>query len=188
MDEYPLLKNMMLLTSGIEACIEKKAIIPALILIYSAVDTTGWLDGTEVLSSRKDFIRWVDNYLLKAKPLKCTAIDLYAARCGLLHTFTPDSQLSSSGKARVICYAWGKAKVEEMQRAIDLKCKSNELVAVHVNELYQAWLSGLALWGEDLDKDSNRSAKVLEKAKKFFSELGVEAMSEILSVIDSNKP
>jgi len=187
MDEYPLLNNMMLLTSGIEACIKKKATIPALVLIYSAIDTTGWLDSTEMFSSRNDFIRWVDNYLLKAKPLKCTAIDLYAARCGLLHTFTPDSQLSSSGKARVICYAWGKGKVEDMQRAIDLQCKSNELVAVHVNELYQAWLSGLALWGEDLDKDSNRTAKVLGKAKKFFSNLGMETMSEMLTVIDNTK-
>ena len=178
----------MLLTSGIEACIEKKAMIPALILIYSAVDTTGWLDSTEVFSSRNDFIRWVNNYLLRAKPLKCTAIDLYAARCGLLHTFTPDSQLSSSGKARVICYAWGKAKVEDMQRAIDLKCKSNELVAVHVNELYQAWVSGLVLWGEDLDKDTNRSTKVLVKAKKFFADIGSDTMAKILTAADNNKP
>jgi hypothetical protein len=187
MDEYPLLKNMMLLTSGIKACMEKKAIIPTLVLIYSAIDTTGWLDSTDVFSTRNDFIRWVDSYLLKTKPLKCTPMDLYAARCGLLHTFTPDSQLSSSGKARAIYYAWGKAKVEDIQRAIDLQNKSNELVAVHVNELYEAWLSGLALWGEDLDKDSNKSAKVIEKAKKFFTDLSMETMSEILSAIDSNR-
>jgi len=41
MDEFPLFKNMMLLASGIDACIEKKAITPALVLIYSAIDTTG---------------------------------------------------------------------------------------------------------------------------------------------------
>jgi glycogen debranching enzyme len=188
MDEYPLLTNMMLLTSGIKACMEKQAVIPALVLIYSAVDTTCWLDSTEAFSTRNDFIRWVENYLLKVKPMKCTAIDLYAARCGLLHTSTPDSQLSSSGKARVINYAWGKAKVEDVQRLIDLKNRSNESVAVHVNELYQAWLSGLALWGQDLDKDSDRSDRVLAKAKKFFAELGVGTMSEILSATDSNKP
>jgi hypothetical protein len=188
MDQYPLFKNMMLLTSGIEACTEKKAMIPALVLIYSAIDTTGWLDSAETFSTRNDFIRWVDNYLLKAKPLNCTAIDLYAARCGLLHTFTPDSLLSSTGKARLICYAWGEAKVEDIQRTIDLTGKSNEFVAVHLNELYQAWLSGLALWGEDLDKDSNRSASVLSKAKKFFSDLGIETMSEMLAATDRNKP
>jgi hypothetical protein len=188
MEEYPLYKNMMLLKSGIDACIEKKAITSALVLIYSAIDTTGWLDSTETFSTRPGFIRWVDNYLLIAKPLKCTAIDLYAARCGLLHTFTPDSQLSSSGRARVICYAFGEAKADDVQRTIDFKNRANDLVAVHVNELYQAWLSGLALWGEDLDKDSDRSAKVRAKAAKFFAELGVETMSEILSAIDSKQP
>jgi len=188
MDEYPLLKNMMLLTSGIEACMEKKAMIPALVLIYSAIDTTGWLDSTETFSTRNDFIRWVDNYLLKARPLKCTAIDLYAARCGLLHTSTPDSLLSSTGKARLICYAWGEAEVKDMQRVIDLTNKSNEFVAVHANELYQAWLSGLVFWGEDLDKDSNRSARVFSKARKFFSDLGVQTVSDILAATDRNKP
>jgi hypothetical protein len=188
MAELPLFKNMMLLKSGIEACIEKKAITPALVLIYSAIDTTGWLDSREAFTTRNDFISWVDNYLLKANPLKCTALDLYAARCGLLHTFTPDSQLSSLGRARVICYAWGEAKADVMQQAIDIKNKANDLVAVQVNDLYQAWLSGLALWGEELEKDPVRKTRVLAKAGKFFAEMGVNTMSEILSVIDGKKP
>ena len=188
MDEFPLFKNMMLLASGIDACIEKKVITPALVLIYSAIDTTGWLDSTETFATRNDFISWVDKYLLKARQLRCTSLDLYAARCGLLHTFTPDSQLSSSGKARVICYAWGTAKAEDMQRTIDLKNKSNELVAVHLDELYQAWKSGIVLFGEDIDKDPDRSTRILTKARKFFAELGVETMSEILSAIDTKRP
>lgn len=187
MEEYPLLKNMTLLRSGIDACIEKKASVPALILIYSAIDTTGWLDSTEAFSTRAGFIRWVDNYLLKAKPLKCTAIDLYAARCGLLHTFTPDSQLSTLGKARVISYAWGKAKADDMQQIMDYKNKSNHLVVIHVDELYRAWLSGLLLWGKDLDRDSDRSARVLTKAAKFFTDVGVETTLEILSGIEGFK-
>jgi hypothetical protein len=84
-----------------------------------------------------------------------------------------DSDLSLSGKARVINYAWGKAKVEDVQRLIDRKNMSNQSVAVHVSELYQGWLSGLVLWGQDLDKDSNRSDRVRAKAEKFFAELRV---------------
>ncbi len=188
MDEFPLFKNMMLHASGIDACMEKKAITPALVLIYSAIDTTGWLDSTEAFTTRNDFMTWVDKYLLKSKPLRCTALDLYAARCGLLHTFSPDSQLSSAGKARVICYAWGTAKTEDLQRSIDLKNKVNELVAVHIDELYQAWKSGLVLFGEELDKDPGRKTRVLTKAGKFFAEMGIDTMSEILSVISGKKP
>ena len=188
MDEYPLYKNLMSLASGIDACIEKKAITSALVLIYSSIDTTWWLDSTETFATRNDFMRWVDDYLLKAKPLKCTSLDLYAARCGLVHTFTPDSQLSTLGKARVICYAWGTARVEDMQHTIDIKNKSDELVAVHVDELYQAWQSGLILFAQDLEKDLNRKMRVLTKARKFFSELGTDTMSEILFAIDRREP
>jgi|SRR5664280_259315 len=188
MNELPLYKNMMLLASGIEACIEKKAIAPALTLIYSAIDTTGWLDSTEAFATRSSFINWVDTYLLKAKPLRCTSLDLYAARCGLLHTFTPNSQLNSSGKARIVCYAWGSAKTEDIQCTIDLSNKTNEMVAVHIGELYEAWQSGVVRFVDDLEKDTDRKARVLAKAGKFFAELGIDIMSEILSVIDSKKP
>jgi hypothetical protein len=184
MGEYPLLENIMLLKSGIDACIEKKAFAPALILIYSAIDTTGWLDSKAEFSTRDDFIEWVDKYLLKAKPLKCTAIDLYAARCGVLHTFTSCSRLSSVGKANIIFYAWGKANAEDMQRIMDYKNKSsNHPIVIHVDELYQAWLLGLGLWGKDLDCDSDKSTRVIAKAAKFFGDISVGTVSNILSII-----
>ena len=36
-----------------------------------------------------------------------SGLDLYAARCGVLHTYTMDSRLSTEGKAKRILYAWG---------------------------------------------------------------------------------
>ena len=184
MSELPLYKNMMLLASGIDACIEKKLNTPALILIYSTIDTTGWLDSSKTFATNDSFMNWVDNYLLKAKPLQCTSLDLYAARCGLLHTFTPDSQLSSSGRARRIYYAWGTGSVQDLQRTIDLTNKSQEYVAVHVNDLYEAWQLGLIQFSEELEKDPDRKARVYKKANKFFADFGLEAMSEILTVIN----
>jgi hypothetical protein len=89
MSDLALYRNIMLLGSGIDACIEKKLSGPALILIYSGIDTVGWLDSSEDYATRTSFMKWVDAYLLQAKPLQCTALELYAARCGLLHTFTP---------------------------------------------------------------------------------------------------
>lgn len=75
----PLHKNILLLASGIETCVEKKVNTAALILIYSAIDTVGWLDCAEEFATRTSFIKWVDKYLLSAKPLACTSLDLYAA-------------------------------------------------------------------------------------------------------------
>lgn len=187
MSELNLYKNIMLLGSGIDVCIEKKLASPALILIYTGIDTVGWLDSNDEYSTRASFVNWVDAYLLKAKPLLCTSLDLYAARCGLLHTFTPDSKLSSTGKARRICYSWGTASAQDMQRTIGLTCDTNKFVAVHVNELYEAWRLGVGQFVADLDKNHNRKYPVYKKADKFFSELSSGVIRDFLATFGASQ-
>jgi hypothetical protein len=166
----------MLLAAGVEACIEKKLTAPSLILIYSGIDTAGWLDSEEPYATRSSFMDWVDGYLLPSRPLDCTAVDLYAARCGLLHTMTPDSQLSARGRARRVCYAWGDARAEDIRRTIDVTNKASEYVAVHVEELYEGWRLGLLAFTQEIESDAARQSKVYAKAKQFFSEPPVELL------------
>jgi hypothetical protein len=185
MSEEKLRKNLMSLMTGIDACLERKLKGPALTLIYSTIDTAGWLDTEQAFTSRQGFINWTEKYLLPAKPLLCDAIDLYAARCGLLHTFTPDSQLSVHGKARRLCYAWGTAKVQDVQRLIDLTNGTQIYAAVHVDELYEALKLGLLAFIDDIENDPPRSSRVMAKAKKFFSELDVASVEELITAIDN---
>src|SRR6266436_3571681 len=103
MSEQKLHENLMSLSKGVDSCLDNKLIGPALILIYSAIDTSGWLNSNEQFATRKSFIDWTSRYLLSTNRLSCSAVELYAARCGLLHTFTPNSKLSSDKKARRIC-------------------------------------------------------------------------------------
>jgi hypothetical protein len=187
MSEFKLYKNLLLIGSGIDACIKQNLIGSALILIYSAIDTVGWLDSNEEFATKPSFMNWVDAYLLKMKPLQCTSMELYAARCGLLHTFTPDSQLSSKGKARRICYAWGTGSVQDLQRTIELADKTSEYVAVHVNDLYQTWRLGVLQFTEILDKDPNRKPRVYNKARKFFSEIGIDTISDVVTKFEKGK-
>ena len=184
MSEPLLYKSIMLLGSGIDACIEKKLIGPALILIYSGIDTVGWLDSSEDYATKTSFMKWVDAYLLKVKPLQCTSVELYAARCGLLHTFTPDYKLSSVGKERKIYYAWGSANVQDLRRAIDLTNKIGEYVAVHINDLYEAWRQGVLQFAEEIEKDPDRKSRVYKKASKFFVDLGSDTMCDVLTKLD----
>jgi hypothetical protein len=186
MSELVLYKNIMLLGKGIDTCIEKKLIGPALILLYSGIDTAGWLDSSEEYATRTSFINWVDVYLLKAKPLQCTSIDLYAERCGLLHTFTPDSKLSSSGNARRIYYAWGTANVQDLQWSIDIAKKSRKYVAVHIDDLYEAWRLGILQFAEELERDPIRKSRVSSKASKFFSEMGMKDLTNVLTKLDKD--
>jgi len=187
MSESKFYKNMMLLGRGIDACIEKKLHGPALILIYSAIDIIGWLDSGEQYASPTSFVNWVDAYLLKAKPIQCTALELYAARCGLLHTFTPDSKLSSKEPVRRIAYGWGDASIQKLQRTIDLTNKSGEYVAVDINDLYKGWRLGVLHLAEELEKNPDKRSRVYTKARKFFSELSMDYVNRVLARLEKDK-
>src|SRR5437016_7477104 len=157
MSEQKLCENLLSLSKGVDACLDNKLIGPALILIYFAIDTAGWLDSNDQFATRDSFISWTNRYLLSTNALYCTAIDLYASRCGLLHTFTPNSKLSSDKKARRICYAWGNSPGEDLQRTIDLAKTGNEYVAVKVEKLFAAWRDGVLAFTEELDADIART-------------------------------
>jgi hypothetical protein len=184
MSEQRLYENLMSLSKGVDVCLDNKLIGPALILIYSAIDTAGWLDSTNQSATRNSFIDWTNRYLLSTGTLSCTALDLYAARCGLLHTFTPNSKLSSDKKARRICYAWGKSRGEDLQRTIDLAKTGNEYVAVKVEKLFAAWRDGVLTFTDELDSDASRKSAVMAKANNFFSALGSESVTELLNAVD----
>jgi len=177
MSEIALYENIMSIGNGIRLCIEQKQIRAALILIYSGIDTTGWLDSKDGYATRSSFIHWVDSYLFKAKPLPCTSLDLYAARCGLLHTYTPYSNLTAIGKARIICCAWGAATVQDLQNKIKLTNNSGKYAVVHIEELYEAWHGGVQLFVKELEKDLDKKASVQHKASKFFAGMTVEDIS-----------
>jgi len=182
--EQTLYTKLMLLGSGIDTCLEKELTAPALILLYSGIDTAGWLDSPDRDATRDSFLKWVENYLLKAKPFACTALELYAARCGLLHTMTPDSRLSFEGKARRICYAWGTARMEDLQQGIDLTSSSGKYVPVHVNELLEAWRLGVLRFSNELEADPARRARVYAKAGQFFADLGIDLLRSALDILD----
>lgn len=184
MSEQKLYENLMSLSKGVDACLDNKLIGPALILIYSAIDTAAWLDSNDEFATRKSFIGWTNRYLLSTSALSCSAVDLYAARCGLLHTFTPNSKLNSDKKARRICYAWGKSRGEDLQRTIDLAKTGGEYVAVKVEELFVAWRDGVLTFTDELESDTERNIRVVAKAKNFFSALGTESITELLAAVD----
>src|SRR5256885_1307348 len=90
--------------------IERGYAMPGLILLYSLVDTMAWLSLPEGVEDVKgtDFIGWVRTYGLEQRVAPCTADELYGARCGLLHSFSPDSRRSRRGGIRPIYYRCGR--------------------------------------------------------------------------------
>ena len=109
----------------------------ALILIYCTIDILAWLTRptSQPDVQRKDFISWVEKYILPNTSLTCNAIDLYAARCALVHSYISESKLSREGKAKQIFYVWGNADEEHLQKLIDAEGSYNA-VSIHIDKLY----------------------------------------------------
>ncbi len=79
-----------------------KLLMPCLVyLVYSGIDVCG-VPRTVVERKRRvgdRFEKWVDRYMVKGNSLPCTARELYAGRCAVVHSYTLlDSNLSKAGK------------------------------------------------------------------------------------------
>jgi hypothetical protein len=127
---------------GAKLLIEKDLGVPALVLIYSMIDSMAWMarpqDHPDVTGA--DFIAWVDQYMLPSLRIKCTAGELYAARCAVLHSLSTESRHVREGKARAIYYSWGPADSTKLERFIERKRKN--AVALHLDDLIVALTEG----------------------------------------------
>ena len=95
---------------------------PGLVLAYSAIDTLAWLNIRDRTTGTSpiEFRRFADTYLLPSGLFgTATSVDLYRARCGLLHTRTPESDKSRAGAAKLILYAYGKKTIAQLQSLLD---------------------------------------------------------------------
>jgi hypothetical protein len=94
--------------TGIDLCLRQECLVSGVALIFSGIDSlaalTRPIDATN--TSRSVFIEWVEQFLLPESGLACSAIDFYAARCGVLHTHSADSDLQRQGSARPLIYEW----------------------------------------------------------------------------------
>jgi len=137
-----LRQNIGQLLASISFLLDGKFIGPALVVIYSTIDVLAWLDRpvSKADSDRSDFVQWVDRYLLPGHDFNVDAIDLYAARCSILHSYTSISSLSRNRQAREICYAWGTASKGDLQATIDPS--DRDAVAIQLDDLLDALEQG----------------------------------------------
>lgn len=156
---------------GARKCIQARLTVPGLILIYVAIDILAWTCADKDESNSKDFKNWVNRYMLPGSRLHCTADDLWAARCGLVHTYGVESRDVVKGKATPLVYAWGTASTQALQFAIDASGKKAK--AVHVNDLLEAFTHALARFADDLEKQPELMQRVLRRSDKFLTSIRV---------------
>jgi hypothetical protein len=178
MSTLSFMRNYMQVIQGTQLCIDQKLLMPALILIYTLIDTLAWAASSDKKAPvRRRFEAWVTEWV--GTRLPCSATELYAARCGILHTLTSKADLTTFGNVREVAYAWGTAKSEDLQATIDHMGKT-KVVAVHVNELFQAVREAMADILEKGESDASLGACLNEAASFHLVNKGPELVAQYL--------
>jgi hypothetical protein len=155
------------LVAGMRACLAGQYIASTLVSAYSLMDILTWLDlpsGHDEVTG-KDFAEWADKYVVPAGSLECTGTDLYAARCGVLHSLTPDSRMSRRGEATRIVYSWGSKKPYPRHK---LEQHGIRYVMLHVDTLCAAIEQGAAAFWKEIESDPERLAVINRRAVRLF--------------------
>jgi hypothetical protein len=145
--------------------------MPALVLIYSGIDVLAALNRplSNVDVTRGDFVDWCDQYLVMAGFQQCKPIELYAARCAIIHTYSSESSLSRKGAARAIVYAWGNHPPKPLQDVID-SVGIETIVVIHIDNLAQALRLSANLFLDEVRSNPNLLDKVAVRGQAFFDE------------------
>lgn len=151
---------------GIEVTLENCCYGSAVKLIYSGIDTMAYLNtpAGQLDVERKDFISWVERYIKFPCKEQLTGLDLYGARCAMLHTYSARSKLSREGKCRMVCY---------MDKGIpEIRCKPgiDDLVIVSVSALADAFFKGIDEFLVVLFANKEKAAVAEERLKELMQE------------------
>jgi hypothetical protein len=78
----------------------------ALVLVYATIERMAWLHRApgHPEAMRSDFMAWVEVDLLPGSGLTCSALELYAARCEILHGGPP--RMVREGVAARLAHTW----------------------------------------------------------------------------------
>jgi hypothetical protein len=174
------------LFAAIIHCYRHELLMPCLVLLYSGIDVAASLEPSSGKGVGERFEKWVDRYMLKGNSLPCTATELYAARCAVVHTYTPDSNLSKAGKARVIAYAYGKADVKKLDKATVLTGRQAGQVNVHMKDLIEAFHSGYETYLKEALTDTERRQEVMRHANIWTASMGPDKIDAFLAMTSAN--
>jgi hypothetical protein len=148
---------------GMKLCLENRLVLPAVTLLYSGMDIFGFLDSNKQYATQKTFVDWAEKFMdsfLKKKGIK--GIDLYSARCGLLHTGQAPSKLVDSGEARELWYRF------EGESHINIATNTPQpAVLIDVEEFVDAFNSGVEQFIAHAEADPSLMIQAIAK-ERFF--------------------
>jgi hypothetical protein len=144
---------------GIEACIKSECLVSAIALIYASIDSLSALTRpiNQEDTTAKEFKDWVNKYLLPQGILTCTAEELYGARCGVLHTQSPDSRIQrqGSGVVKRLIYCWQSGPPADAQKSLP-----QDATTVIVEDLFEGFKIAVERFLAAIEADPGLSNRV----------------------------
>lgn len=157
---------------SIEKCIEERRHMPTKILLYSLMDSIAWACSNKAeRSTRRNFESWVERWMMPrfaSIAPRIQPVDLYAARCAVLHTMTPYSELSRSGMAKKVAYAWGNGKVGVLEAVLD-GLNASDVVALHYDDLLDVLRNAIADCLAEADRDADLHRVLQAAAEQHYA-------------------
>ena len=182
MDMSDITTNLHSFEKSASLLFDQRFILPGLALLYTGIDIVASLERLGHEGTKVSFIRWCNSYLVQRSSLSCTSTDLYSARCGILHAYTAESDLSRAGKAKKVYYAWGTATARSLEEFATY-AKKTDAVYVHVDDLRDAFRNGVDEWAVDVEKYPTRREKVVKKSSQWFTNLPKQVLEDALTAI-----
>jgi len=151
---------------------ERHRAIPTLVLLFTAIDSLGALETGR--ATRQGFLSWVDEFLLGDAPAEWTALDLYAARCSILHTYTADSDLSEAGRAKRFMYAWGNAEIARLK--IAAASVPGEWAYLHIDDIVARFHRAVTRVLDLMEVGDERSRRLLAGASRWYDAISTATL------------
>jgi hypothetical protein len=163
-------------TISIKILLDAKHTVPALVLLYSAIDCFGSLvrPETEANTNSGHFKKWAEDYMIGPSRLLISSEDLWGARCGALHSNSPSSGESRQGRARQLAYYRDPSPNAETQRALEPMLnfvRTRGQVPVSVYVLYAALEDGVRRFLADIEHDPELEKRAAHHCSKLFGVL-----------------
>lgn len=186
MTQQNFYENYTQLLQAIWFCEKHHLLTPALVMIYTAIDSVSWLDAGNSKESGKAFKKWVEKWMLNDPTIKCSAEEIYAARCGVVHTLTPTSSQTQKGVKR-IAYSWGEGDNRDLEKLIEMTGHQESLTSVHLSDLIRAFSTGMADYLEHVYSDPHLMKIFEDKCCEHFATIPHSRVTELLATAASTK-
>jgi len=152
--------------NDINVCMKNNAPTGAVLLTYCAMDAMAFLSmpAGKQKADRSDFKNWVARYMKtdKEQPYHYDKEDLYGARCGIVHTYSAESDLSKSNNCRMIVY-----KPNCLKHFYDPE-KNPDLIVLGINLFIRDFYDAVTRYLDDIENDENLRKLVEDRLPKLF--------------------